>query len=90
MVDEKLIYSFESSAWHEYLRRGEDPMPENLPLNGIRGAARFDWGPVDVEDEAMDDYKMVSWAIRQLENFQDSEKGDSLLCPLFDPARVGG
>ena len=48
-------------------RRGTTiPSPARPPVNGIAGAAHFDWGPVDVPDEAMGDHKTVSWAIEYL------------------------
>ena len=51
--------------WHGL--SGEDhPVPDETPVNGIAGAAHFDWGPVDVADEAMGDHKTVSRAIEYL------------------------
>jgi len=55
-------HSQDEQAWNEYIRRGNDPMPENRPLNGIPNTAHFDWGPVDVPDEDMDDTKVTMWA----------------------------
>lgn len=60
--------SFEDPAsWQEYFPRPGDPMPPGRPVNGIPRTAHFDWGPVDVPDEAMSDHKVVDWAIDQLD-----------------------
>lgn len=50
-----------------------------LPLNGIdnlldrpeTGYNTFDWGPVDVADDAMPDGKMARWAARKLDEDHD-------------------
>lgn len=66
------------SAWHDYFptqlpSRPLDPTPPVLPANtipddayGYGGNGYFDWGPVDVPDEAMGDAKVVQWAIDRL------------------------
>ena len=51
--------------WHG-LSKDDHPVPKQRPVNGIAGAAHFDWGPVDVPDEAMGDHKTVSRAIEFL------------------------
>jgi arylsulfatase A-like enzyme len=56
--------------WHEYFRRPADPPPARPSLSGL-GRAQFDWGPLDATDEAMGDYKLVSWAAKQLEQSRD-------------------
>ncbi len=71
-----------------------------LPLNRMPsdqrantpGGERFDWGPVDVPDEAMGDTQIVDWAIGKM-----AEKSDAPFflgvgfyrphIPLFAPAR---
>ena len=58
-------------SWHEYFpsqtrNKPGDPMPPNRPLNGIPETAHFDWGPVDVPDEEMGDWKVADWAIGEL------------------------
>lgn len=53
-------------SWSRYVDRPGDPQPAGRPLNGIAGAAQFDWGPVDAPPEAMGDWKLVDWATEQL------------------------
>ena len=67
-------------SWDEYWpdqkkNRPGDPLPPKRPLNGIPNTAHFDWGPVDVKDEDMGDWKVADWACKQL-----SKKHDK---PLF-------
>jgi arylsulfatase A-like enzyme len=71
------------TSWHEYIARGPDPMPPGRPLNGIPKTAHFDWGPVDVSDEEMDDVKVVKWAINYLNRKHD--RPFFLGCGLFRP-----
>lgn len=81
--ENRLLHSFESASWDDYREREEDPMPEGRPLNGIRGTGGFDWGGLDEDDSEMDDYKVVSWVIEQLE--RPHEKPFFLACGLFRP-----
>lgn len=53
-------------SWQSYFKRPADPMPDGRPLNGIPRTAHFDWGPVNVPDAEMSDYKTTSWAIDYL------------------------
>ncbi len=76
-------HSKDLPAWHEYIPRGSDPQPENKPLNGIPKTAHFDWGPIDVPDEEMDDTKVVNWGIDFLQEKHD--KPFFLACGLFRP-----
>lgn len=76
-------YKDSETAWDEYLTRTKDPVPPNKPVNGLPNTAHFDWGPVDVEDEDMDDYKVVEWAKDYLK--QDHDKPFFLACGLFRP-----
>jgi arylsulfatase A-like enzyme len=50
------------ASWHDYVKQGPDPMPPNRPLNGIPNTAHFDWGPIDVSDDEMDDTRIAKWA----------------------------
>ncbi len=53
----------DAESWHDTFKgRGGDTRPAKVPANGIAGTAQFDWGPIEAGDEAMPDYKMVSWA----------------------------
>ena len=56
----------QESSWHEYIPKGRDPLPPNRPLNGIPDTAHFDWGPVEVPDEEMDDTKVANWGVEFL------------------------
>ncbi len=76
-------YSQDEDSWHKYIPKGGDPQPENRPVNGIPNTAHFDWGPVNVSDEEMDDTKVVRWGIDFLQ--QDHSKPFFLACGLFRP-----
>ncbi len=59
-------------SWQAYFpsqkkNKPDDPMPAHRPVNGMPRTSHFDWGPVPVEDEAMGDYKVASWAIGELQ-----------------------
>jgi arylsulfatase A-like enzyme len=75
-------------SWEEYFpsqtrTQPPDPMPENRPLNGIPNTAHFDWGPVDVPDEEMGDWKVADWARGELG--KDQDKPFFLGCGFFRP-----
>jgi len=75
-------------SWQEYFpsktkTRPEDPMPQNRPLNGIPGTKQFDWGPVDVPNDQMGDWKVADWVIKQLNS--SSDKPFFLGCGFFRP-----
>ncbi|MEK7408899.1 MAG: sulfatase [Acidobacteriota bacterium] len=78
----------DAASWHEYFpsqtqNKPPDPAPAKLPANGIPNTAQFDWGPVDVPDSAMGDWKVVDWAIRELG--QRHDKPFFLGCGIFRP-----
>ncbi|MFZ5828926.1 MAG: sulfatase [Planctomycetota bacterium] len=50
--------------WDDYYRRSELPAPKPS-LNGLE-QDHFDWGPIDVTEEEMPDYKLVTWAIEEM------------------------
>ena len=63
-------------SWDEYFpsqvqNKPPDPVPPKRPVNGIPNAAQFDWGPLNVPDSEMGDYKVVDWAARELQKKQD-------------------
>jgi choline-sulfatase len=75
-------------SWQEYFpsmtkTQPGDPLPPNRPLNGIPNTAHFDWGPVDVPDEEMGDWKVADWARGELSKPQ--QKPFFLACGLFRP-----
>lgn len=57
----------EAASWQSFFKRPQDPLPNGRPLNGIARTAHFDWGPLNVPDAEMSDYKTTSWAIDFLE-----------------------
>jgi arylsulfatase A-like enzyme len=75
-------------SWQEYFpsqkkNKPDDPMPPNRPLNGIPKTAHFDWGPVNVGEEEMGDWKVANWAISELNKKHD--KPFFLGCGFFRP-----
>ena len=75
-------------SWQAYFpsqrkNKPADPLPAGRPLNGIKGAAHFDWGPVDVKDEAMGDWKVTDWAGRKLARQHDTPF--FLACGIYRP-----
>ena len=70
-------------SWGEYFKQPGDPMPPNRPLNGIPKTAHFDWGPVDMPDEAMADYQVTEWVNARLKS--DRPEPFFLACGLFRP-----
>ena len=73
----------DDASWHEYFKKGGDPSPPNRPVNGIPRTAHFDWGPVDVADDAMNDHRVVDWAVSELKKKQDQPL--FLACGIFRP-----
>ena len=71
------------ACWHDYFKQQRDPQPAARPVNGIAGTAQFDWGPLDVADDAMSDYQVVSWAQKFLAAKQ--EKPFFLAVGLYRP-----
>ncbi len=53
----------------DYYRRKELPPPKT-PYNGL-GLAHFDWKAIDVTEEEMPDYKLVTWAAEELNRPSD-------------------
>jgi arylsulfatase A-like enzyme len=56
----------DAGAWEGRLPRPQDPNPPGRPLNGIARTAAFDWGPLDVPDEQMGDWKLAEAAAEYL------------------------
>jgi arylsulfatase A-like enzyme len=73
----------DKQSWHAYFAKKGDPAPANLPANGIKGTGHFDWGPLAVADEEMDDYKVTQWACSFLKEKQ--AKPFFLAVGLFRP-----
>ena len=77
------------ASWDEYWPsktkiRPKDPMPPKRPWHGGKAAQRhFDWGPLDIDDSVMADYKVADWTVRQLQ--RTYSKPFFLACGIFRP-----
>lgn len=72
------------ASWDEYLSKTKDPKPAQEVLDDPHSrAGTIVWGVLDIADEKMDDYKMVSWAIDVLQ--QKHEQPLFLACGIFRP-----
>lgn len=62
-----------------------DPQPpeDKKPLNGIPKTSHFDWGPMDVQPDAMGDWQVANWVIDQLD--REFDKPFFLGCGFFRP-----
>jgi len=58
----------DSASWHKYYPQQRQLTPEKQPMNGF---GNFDWGPLQVNDEDMADYKHVQWGIDFLNEKHD-------------------
>jgi len=50
----------DSASWQRYYPQQRQITPPKQPMNGY---GNFDWGPLQVNDEEMADYKHVQWGI---------------------------
>jgi len=76
------------ASWESYFpsqkqSKPPDPVPPKRPVNGIANTSHFDWGPVDVADSEMGDYKVVEWAKGEMGRIRD--KPVFLACGMFRP-----
>jgi arylsulfatase A-like enzyme len=71
------------TAWHDFYYKPADPVPEKRLANPNAMSVQFDWGPINVADREMGDYRVASWAIRQLKKRQDTPF--FLACGIFRP-----
>ena len=78
-----------AASWDEYwpsqeVNRPNDPEPPEKPWRaGPAAKQHFDWGGLEVEDDAMSDSKVADWVIGQLK--KDHEKPFFLACGIFRP-----
>lgn len=75
-------------SWNDYFpsqsrSKPLDPQPDSKPLNGLPGAANFDWGGIPNSEKEMGDYKVVDWARGELSKSQD--KPFFLACGIWKP-----
>jgi arylsulfatase A-like enzyme len=73
----------DAASWHEFFPQGRDPGPAVRPANGIANTAHFDWGPLAVDDDQMNDHRVVSWAVDQLQ--KDHDQPLFLACGIYRP-----
>ncbi len=74
----------ESKSWGAYLAPpGGGPEPPDRPVNGIARAGHFDWGPIDADDDAMGDARVVARAAEFLD--RDRERPFFLAVGLTRP-----
>ncbi len=77
------VYLPYSESWHEYRLKGPNIMPEQYPASGIPNMTFFDWSPLQVADDAMDDHQVATWAIERLKRSHD--KPLFLACGIYRP-----
>ncbi|MFQ5731735.1 MAG: sulfatase [Planctomycetaceae bacterium] len=74
----------DDASWRTYLKKGRDPRPTRKVLADPRSSSGgIKWGVLDGPDSAMNDYKMVSYAIDYLKKTHD--KPFFLACGIFRP-----
>lgn len=74
----------DAASWNAYLKKGADPKPAPDVLRSPRSrSGGIVWGVLDVPDSAMNDYKMVDYAIRYLQ--RPHSKPFFLACGIFRP-----
>jgi arylsulfatase A-like enzyme len=62
----------DSASWNESVSKGSDPQPSREVRNDPHSSAGgIVWGRLDARDEDMGDYRIVSWAIEQLNQSRD-------------------
>jgi arylsulfatase A-like enzyme len=72
------------ASWHEYNAQRGDPRPTPQVAGDPHSrAGGIVWGALDVDDEAMNDYRVVSWASDYLK--QTHDRPFFLACGLYRP-----
>ena len=69
----------DEQGWHAHLPKGHDLQPAGAD----RGVGGIRFAPLAVDDDEMDDYKMVDWAIGQLA--KTHERPLFLACGIYKP-----
>jgi arylsulfatase A-like enzyme len=72
-------------AWTEYIPKGNDPKPITRPDDKQmkKGGGTMFSAPIDGKEEEMDDYKVASWTIKQLN--RKHNKPFFLACGFYKP-----
>lgn len=74
----------DDTSWNDYLKKGADPKPTPAVLKDPRSkSGGIVYGVLDVEDEEMNDYRMVSYAIDFLG--REHDKPFFLACGIYRP-----
>ncbi|MDA7527368.1 sulfatase [Planctomicrobium sp.] len=74
----------EPESWDHYLKKGGDPKPtKKVASDPHSRAGSIIWGVLDVEDEAMNDYKTATYAIDYIND--SHEKPFFLACGIYRP-----
>lgn len=70
--------------WHEYLERGPRMYQAGDPKrNGFKIPGIMDWGPIELTEEEMDDYRMAQFAIDRLG--REYDRPFFLACGIYLP-----
>ena len=86
----KIFHSAEPNIWAEYFpsrtqHRPDDPMPSGR-LSGVPGLRpNFDFGPLNVSDGQMGDYKVASWVSNWLQDRRAKDGPAFMACGFFRP-----
>ncbi len=74
----------DDASWQHYLKKGGDPKPTPAVAKDPHSkAGGIVWGALDVTDEKMKDYRMVSYAIDELQ--KEHDQPFFLACGIFRP-----
>ncbi len=80
----KVFHGYFPQYWHDFLERAPRMYHRGEPKkNGTEIPGIFDWGPLDVKDSEMDDYRMAQYAIDKLH--ADHDKPFFLACGIYLP-----
>ncbi len=69
---ENYEHQLDPQSWHEYfpgkmLDMDPNPLPNQVPMHSIPGLKQtVDWGPLNVTNEEMSDWKNAKWIVEQL------------------------
>jgi arylsulfatase A-like enzyme len=63
---DRVFGRFDEAYPSRWIARPLEPLPPRYPMNGLPPAGDFDWGPLDVDDDATGDGRVAAWAERHL------------------------
>lgn len=84
----KVFHQPDPDSWDVYypsrsVHVPEAPKPAQLPANGEWFYGKLDWGPLDLGDSEMADFKVATWVADQLS--RESEEPFFLACGIYFP-----